>query len=448
MIRREFIKKSALTTAGALASPYILPSGRLFAKSGNRSAEHVVLVMFAGGVRHQESVGMRYLDDSQVGEPYPGNIMYNMLTGEAPTMKIVYGTGEGGINPIPSILNNSLQSQGTLFSEMKAFSTGHFGGLNSIIQGADFAGQGLKQRPLNPTIFEYLRRHGGYKATDMWFMGNGIGGSLPLLNYSAHPDYGIQYGGNFFAPLITFGEQGFDYLGNAKVYHPENELTPMYQLKAFLDNNFANNGMLLNQIGNTPEEKQSIKEFMEFMYEKVQNGTLTLPPVTDNADTATVGFTCELLNWFKPAFTVVNLSAVDTCHSDFTGYVKAMHRADHAVGFLWDYIQSIPEMAGNTTLICVPECGRNDEPNAILDDNNWLAYDHSDFNSTRIWSLMVGPNVPANMVIGSEGNQIGQISDVMMTVADILGVMPDVQSTGAVAFGTQSLFDIINQNPG
>ena len=79
MKRRSFIKTSAATAAGVVAAPYILPSGRLFAQTGSRSADHVVLVMFAGGVRHQESVGMRYLDDAQVGEPYPGNIMYNML---------------------------------------------------------------------------------------------------------------------------------------------------------------------------------------------------------------------------------------------------------------------------------------------------------------------------------------------------------------------------------
>jgi hypothetical protein len=443
MIRRDFIKKSALTTAGALASPYILPSGRLFAPSGNRSADHVVMVMFAGGVRHQESVGKRYLDDSQVGEPYAGNIMNNMLTGEAPAMKIVYGTGEGGLNPIPTILGSSLQSQGTLFSEVQALSSGHFGGYNSLIQGADFAGQGLKQRPVNPTIFEYLRRHGGYKATDTWFIANGIGGSLPLLNYSGHEDYGIQYGGNFFAPLVTFDDQGFEHLGNAKIYHPENELSPMYRLKAFLDSNFTNNDGMLNSLGNTEEEKQSIKAFMKLMYEKIQNGTLTLPPVTDNGDTATVGFTCELLSYFKPAFTVVNLSGVDTCHSNFSGYVKALHRADHAVGFLWDYIQQIPDMAGNTTIICVPECGRNDEPNAILDENNWLAYDHSDLNSLRIWSLMAGPNIPANNIVGSEGNPIGLASDAMMTVADILGVKADVQNAGMVAFGTNSFLDLM-----
>lgn len=447
MNRRSFIKKTALTTAGALAAPYILPSGRLFAPTGSRSAQHVVLVMFAGGVRHQESIDQLYLEGSQVIDPYPGNIMYNLLTGDAPTMKIAYGTGEGGINPIPMLdyytTHGSLQSQGTLFSEVRAFSSGHFGGLNSIVQGADIVGQGLKQRPLNPTIFEYLRRHGGYSATDVWFVGNGIDGSVPLLNYSANPEYGIKYGANFFAPTVTFSEIGQDKFSNAKIYHPENELAPMYALKAFLDNTFAQYGGALDAIGNTEEEKQLIKTFMNEMYTKVADGTFLRPPVFDNGDAITVGFAAELLKYFKPAFTCVNLNNVDVCHSNFTSYVKALHRADHSVAFLWDIIQNDPELAGNTDIILIPECGRNAQPKSILDANQWAAYDHSDENSLRIWSLMAGPSFPQNTVVGSEGNQIGKVSDAMLTAARILGVKDEVLGAGYIEGGTYSFIDLL-----
>ena len=442
--RREFLKKSGLAAAGLAAAPYILPSGRLFAPTGNRSSEHVVMVMFAGGVRQQESVLKRYVDDSQ-GEPYPGNIMYNMLSGDPPEAKIVYGTGPGGINPIPAILSTPLSAQGTLFAEVTALSAGHYGGLNSLIQGSTVTTQGLKQRPVNPTLFEYLRRHGGYNATDVWFVGNGIGGSTPLLNHSAHPDYGAAYAGNFFAPTVTFGSTGADFLADAKVYHPENELAPMYKLKTFLDLQFqslmATAGT--GNLGNTEDERQSIKLFMETMHEKVENGTLDLPPVTDNGDLYTMAFAVEVLKWFKPAFMCVNLSAVDTCHSNFSGYLANLHRADHAVGHLWKSIEEIDGLAGATTLLCTPECGRNLQPNNIIDTNNWYAYDHSDQNATRIFTLMAGPSVPAGQIVGGEGNPIGLASDTMMTVADLLGVMPEVQAAGMTVSGTTSLFNYL-----
>ncbi len=414
------MKKGALTTAGALVAPYILPSGRLFAPSGSRSAEHVVLVMFAGGVRYQDSLGKGYLAQSQVGEPYEGNIMYNMLTGAAPTMKIVYGTGEGGINPIPPILSTTLQEQGKLFTDVKALYAGHYGGLNSILQGIRADGQGLKQRPTNPTIFEYLRRHAGLAATDTWFVGNGIDGSVPLLNYSANPDYGIKYGANFLAPSITFNDTSFQHLGHGKIYHPENELSPMYKLKAFLDNTFAQYGGSAAALGNTEEEKQQIKEFMNLMYEKVQNGTINLPPVTDNGDAINVGFACELLEYFEPSFLCLNLNAVDVCHGNYTGYVSALHRADHAIGHLWNMIQSHPTLAGNTNMICIPECGRNLEFNTILDQNDWASFDHSDENSLDIWALGVGPGFSPNTVVDGTNAQL--VTNAMFTVADIFGI--------------------------
>ena len=294
-------------------------------------------------------------------------------------------------------------------------------------------------------MFEYLRRHGGYKATDTWFVGNGIGGSLPLLNHSEHPDYGARYAGNFFAPTVTFIGEGETAFANASVYHPENELDPMRRMKAFLDQQFASDGTggFGGGLNNTDDEKEHIKQFMQTMYDKVENGTVNLPPVTDNRDTASVGFTCEVLSEFKPAFTLVNLGAVDSCHSNFSSYLAALHRADHAVGHLWNHIQSIPEMAGNTTLILTPECGRNLQPNNIVDENDWRAYDHSDENSMRIFTMMAGPNVPQNLTVGGEDNPVGMVTDTMMTVCDLLGVMPEVQAGGMVHPGTDSLFNRI-----
>lgn len=442
MKRREFIKKTGALAAGSVVAPYILPSGRLFAASGSQLAPHVVLVMFAGGVRQQESILQRYLDDSQ-NEPYAGNILYNMLNGPAPTAKIVYGTGLGGIDPIPPILGQTIQSQGTIFNEMRAVSTGHFAGLNSLLQGSTAATQGLKQKPLNPTVFEYLRRHSDTPASKVWFIGNTIGNSVPLLNYSEHPEYGASYGANFFAPNVTFGPNGDQYLSDARVYHPEDQLSPIYEMKYFLDNSFENVGITPPLLGNTEEEKQDIKAFMDEMFTKTQAGTIANPPITDNGDLSTVGYACEVMSWFRPTLTVVNLSAVDGCHSDFTGYLASLHRADHAVGHLWQHIQGIPGMAGNTILLAIPECGRNDEPNAISDENDWFAYDHSDMNSLRIFGAMAGPNVPSNLMVGSENNPVGLATDIVPTIGEILGFKSDVMNAGLIDGDALSLFDRI-----
>ena len=369
MKRREFIKKAGLVTAGAVAAPYIIPSGRLFAASGAQIAEHVVFVAFAGGVRQQESVLQRYIDDSQ-GQGIPGNIMYNMLDGAAPTQKIVYGTSGSlsGDTPIPRILSQTIQQQGVLFPEANSSVVGHYSGLNALVTGNYAATQGLRQKPLNPTIFEYARRHLGLSATKTWFIGNTIGNSVPLLNYSLADGYGSAYGANFLAPNLLFGNSGQQHLEDAKVYHPDEELSPMYKMKLFLDSAAFGQGQDVGGIKNTDAEKNDLKEFFRATFAKVHAGSIAFPPVTDNGDTATIGYACEVMKWFKPAVTVVNMSSVDGCHSNFTGYLRSLHRADHGVAHLWNYIQTqIPEMANNTVMVVIPECGRNLNPNPIID---------------------------------------------------------------------------------
>ena len=89
-----------------------------------------------------------------------------------------------------------------------------------------------------------------------------------------------------------------------------------------------------------------------------------------------------------------------------------------------------------------PEHGRNIDPNGIKDANAFLGYDHSDANSRRIFNLMVGPGIDANLSIGSEGNQVGDIVDLTPTIAEILGFKDDVINTGLTASNT-SLFDLI-----
>ena len=435
MKRKEFIKKSATLIGGGIVAPYILPSGRLFARTGTEKAKHVVLVMFAGGVRQQESVLGRYLEDSQGVTGATGNIMPNLFAGNAPDKKVVYGLdvpGEvRGTDPIPRLLENAMGEQGMLFKEVRAQSAGHYVGLNTLITGSTGVAQGLKVRPYSPTIFEYLRRHRGFSATDCWFLGNGIGNSTPLLNSSDNIDYGLDYGGNMFIPPVTFGSSGRNTLANAKPYSNQ-ELEPMYKMKSFLDQSFALEKAFQTTIKNTAEERTRIKTFIRNTFIKQGLGQIQRPPSGSGGDATTVSYAAEILKEFKPRMLALNMSQVDGCHSNFTGYLRALHRADHITGWLWQYIQNnIPEMANDTIFIVAPECGRNLNPNPIIDENDWFAYDHSDYNARRVWSVMLGKNVPA-VQVGSESNAIGRLTDIVPTIADMFGVYDDVKGSGYI----------------
>ena len=107
MKRRLFLKKLGLTTSATFLAPYILPSGRLFAATGSRKANHVILCLFAGGVRSLES--HRYADGEY------GNIMPYTFSGGVETLD---GVGAGEFLGTPNGL--TLQEQGTLFSNVKS----------------------------------------------------------------------------------------------------------------------------------------------------------------------------------------------------------------------------------------------------------------------------------------------------------------------------------------
>jgi len=456
MKRREFLKKATLATAGSIVAPYILPSGRLFAGNNVQAAQHVVLVMFAGGVRHQEAALQGYLQLGQ-GIKYSslntvansGNIMPSIFNGPAPDPNltpIVYGTGTTGATPIAPVISgaNSIQSLGTTFKEVRCLTAGHYQGWTSLLQGNSVASQGLKQKPVYPTIFEYVRREMGVPATKVWFVGNGIGASLPLLNYSEHPNYGAKYGANFFAPLVTFGAQGQAWFEDAKAYDPTTELTPMYAMKNFLDKNFANVGKPLPDLKNTEAEKYDIHNFMKQMFTKTHNNAVACPPGSNGGDARTIGYCAEVMKYFTPTLTVVNMGAVDGCHQNYTGYLQALHQADHSVGWLWNYIQTqIPTMANNTVMIIAPECGRDLNPNPIRDGNNYYSYDHSDANSLRTFTSIIGGNTPANLIKGDPNNPVGINGNVVPTIAEVLGIKSQVMNSGFMATGVQSFYDLM-----
>lgn len=440
-----------MAAVGTMGIPYILPSGRLFARQAIQRAEHVVFVLFAGGVRQQESVLQQYLAGSQ-NENIEGNIMYNLLEGAPPADKIAYGIDDVannivGANPIPPILQTPLQRQGILFPEVRFAKggPGHFNGLNTGVSGNYSYNQGLRSRPIAPTIFEYLRRHAGFKATDCWFVGVDIGNSRPLLNFSTHPDYGRRYGGNFISPTVAFGSPGQAHFMDFKNYHPDTDWRTIREVRNFLNKNFTTEGLEIPHLYNSEYEENQIREFVRATFEKVKSGSVSLPPVNDNGDLKTLGFTVELLSWFKPKLTVVDLTAVDVCHGNFTAYLKSLHRADHGVGFLWREIQRIPGMSGNTIMIVMPEHGRDQDPNPIQDLNNWYAYDHSgnNLNARRIFTLMVGPGIDANLKVGSENNPVGDAADIVPTIADIFGIKDHVYQQALIDPAARSLFDRI-----
>jgi hypothetical protein len=431
MKRRDFIKLGGLAAAGTIAAPYILPTGRLFASTGTRLVNHVVFVLFAGGLRNQETVDMQYI--ASQGGTTEGNIMSNILKGNLPSQNLIF-------NPYNAILNRPLAEFGTLFKEVRYAQgpTGHYNGHTVAMTGNyTSTGLNLNVNPDYPTIFEYYRKHMSPEksALNCWWLSEALG-PYPSLNYSRHPEYGAKYGANYLNPLTVFFGDGANLLQNLPEDQPD-DITRQDKIKFFLNKSFEGvEAENLPGIIQSAEDRERVAKFIKATANKTLANQIEWPipaglnPTQQlNSDLINIAYSWEVLKEFTPELTVINTFSSDVCHNNFTSYINNLHKADYGVGWLWNKIQSNPKLKDNTLLVVMPEHGRNLVPNNIRDNNGFQAIDHtSDDNSRRIFTLVAGPQnvVKQNQVLGSTSNPIGESIDVIPTIAHALGFYPDI----------------------
>ena len=156
-----------------------------------------------------------------------------------------------------------------------------------------------------------------------------------------------------------------------------------------------------------------------------------------NGDLRAVSTAWQVLNTFTPELLVVNTTDLDSCHSNFTSYINNLHKADYAIGWLWDKIQSHPVLANDTIMICMPEHGRNEITNNIRDINDLGAYDHSDTeedaNTRKMFTLVVGPSdkIVQDLQVGAHPSDPTYYSnlDTVATVAHVLGIKDQISES-------------------
>lgn len=416
MKRKQFIKNAAITAAASVVAPYILPSGRLFAATGARKANHVVFCLFAGGVRNLESM-----------QKAEGNVMRNLLTGNESISSDI----AGAMSSLPSPAATRLQTLGTLYKEFRYSSgpTGHYNGHTTAITGkySDEAIR-LKEPPKYPTIFEYYRKHNSptQSALNAWWISDSLG-PYPFLNYSAYPGYGAMYGANMLQPSGFFLGGGNSVLGNPFTLTDSNK-SAAATMRNLMNAQFKTGSPLpVTGVQNTPEDADRLQTFLRNMMQQQAQGQFNNPwGVPMNGDMNNVFAGIKVMQEFKPELMVINMQNIDIGHFNFTQYVDNMRRADFALYKLWEAIQSTPGMANDTVLIVAPEHGRNLQPNSVLDPYGRYAVDHTnDEMSRRIFCLVAGPSsaVKQGQVFN---NPKGESVDIVPTIAEILGFRQEI----------------------
>jgi len=420
--RRDFLKKAALGTMGAFLAPTILPSGRLFAATGARKANHVVFCLFAGGVRQLESI-----------QQAEGNLMRYTLSGS----QAISGDIIGGMSNLPSPSGLPLQNYGTLFKQFRynAGPTGHVSGHHTAMTGVYTANDlNINLPPTSPTVFEYYRKHTtpSMSALNAWWISDSLG-PYPALNFSTDSNYGALYGANYIQPAALISQAGYDSLGNPKLFSA-GQKTAVKGIRTILDKNFGHSYKGGDAgVVNAEADLSSLETYISSSFSDAAGGLYNDPwgvgASVMNNDMFNLFIAEKVLQQFKPELLVVNMQGVDVCHFNFTQYCDNIRKADYALAHLWNTIQTTPGLMNDTILIAVPEHGRNATPNTVMDAYGRYAIDHnSDAMSREIFCLVLGPSgvVKQNQVITSV---TGESIDVVPTVADILGFYSDIPSS-------------------
>jgi hypothetical protein len=362
--RREFLKSAAATAALPCLDGLPIPAPA-------PKTQRVVLIAFAGGVRSKDTI-------------------------ETP-------------QNVPNLTR--IASQGVLMPNVWCENTGHYGAALSIFTGnTEVLGIRENERGMNPTLFEYLRKDAGFGAGDVWLSTSG-GAQGRLFAHSDHPDFGVDYAANVLDGDGIFNvefKRVLDSFGQPKA-DGEAERAALDRLGAALDPK-----ELQSVRGKRPDPEQ-LRRVEKFILEELSgaNSRITGPGA---GDAKAIRIAASLLRAFRPKVLGITLQNHDIAHGSYNGYVEVIRRNDEEVGKLWDAIQGDPQLKETTSVLIVPEFGRDKD----LNERNGL--DHGDRSEClrKVFLIAAGPDFKKNKVVKDEARTI----DVCPTVLSLFQKKP------------------------
>src|ERR1700733_10333700 len=351
--RRNFLR--AVTGAGSAAAFFGPAALRALAAPKNRKA---VVVTFGGGARDDET----FMPDGQENIPH---------------------------------LLNELMPQATFFTNVvNQGILGHYVATASIATGCyETFNNFAAVPPNNPTVFEYFRKELKRPANDAWVVAPSNG--FNRIGESNNRAYGPGTGARVILPkhLLTAATAG-----GADYNHllRDNYETPFYTPE------LGGNEFELQQLGNLL--KLSVDDF--------KSHALTL----SSPDELSVYIARRLMREVSPSLLWITMHDIDIAHAGaYSLYVDGIRRTDRLCSELWKAIQSEPEYAGNTTMLILPDFGRDADDDA--GGNGFQHHRTGDALSRTTWMLAMGAGVREGVIYDRPMDS----TDLVPTIGSMLG---------------------------
>jgi hypothetical protein len=359
-------KRAFLKLAGLSIAPQIVPSFLLKGETIPTRSRKVIIVTFGGGVRYAETF--------------------------APE----------GLHNIPRLA--AMRPKGFFYRNcINAGVLSHFNSTASIVTGQwqrvdDFG----FQPPAAPTLFEYYRKAASAGPMDAWVVATN-------KSFASMGSSGTPFGANVVLPKQLLLDGVKDIVRKPKGGSVADRDNVLRRLEEILHEGYEGVGWTIFK-GGAQLDKHVQSTLFRALTEYI-NG----PEAPTSGDELTFFITREIMREFAPRVMLVNFWDMDIAHwGSYSLYLQAIDKTDRLTGMLWDEVQSNPKFKDNTTLLVLPELGRDGDMNAA---NGFLNHRSGDASCRNIWMLAMGAGVTA----GESERPIHHV-DVAATAAEVLGV--------------------------
>jgi hypothetical protein len=120
-----------------------------------------------------------------------------------------------------------------------------------------------------------------------------------------------------------------------------------------------------------------------------------------------------------PSLLWITLHDIDIAHSGtYSMYIEGIQRSDRLCAEIWKAIQSEPEYAGKTTMLILPDFGRDSDTDP--GGNGFQHHRTGDPLSRTTWLMALGPNIRQGVTIDRPVESI----DLVPTLGALLGFSP------------------------
>jgi hypothetical protein len=364
--RREFLRNAAGVTLGStlLHSP--------FARAANLpTKKKVIVITFGGGARDQET----FAPEGQENVP---NMMRELIP------------------------------QATFFTQVvNRGILGHYVATASLATGAyETVNNFASLPPENPTVFEYYRKDLRRPSSDVWVVAPSNG--FNRIGESSHRSYGAGLGARVLLPkhLLTaaIAGSGADYEHLLR----DNYETPYYA----------------PELGGGEFELRQLEMLLKLSVDDFKAHARTL----SSPDELSVYIARQLMRQAAPSLLWITMHDIDVAHAGtYSLYIEGIRRTDRLCAEMWKAIQNEPEYAGKTTLLILPDFGRDADNDS--GGNGFQHHRTGDALSRTTWLMALGPGIRQGVVFDRAMESI----DLVPTLGAMLGFSPSLAQGKPIA---------------